>query len=317
MANTPEPTLPRPRGPEPKLTREHLTASQQPEPEAAHVLSGTEAFVVILWAGILDLLDLTTLGEYLVTDVIAVLTLDIFFIYKGLSPIRMLAGQGGEVIPVLDVLPLYLSGAVWTVVQDRSKVLATVAKYIPKKPGAAGAGASRIGALEGAAGGSKVRDLAANAISKSEDQYRKLQTLQGKVPGIVRSVPGGTVTRGTQPDTGTSAGSTADPARQAGSFPAPQQAGAGSSRQTATRNEQFGANPDKEAPFPDTYYNFENEMLPQDLNELMDIDVTGEQTVRTGDAVPAQKQFKASPRPAAAPADVPKSPTDRELGLKP
>lgn len=258
--------------PAPKPRAEDFTSygTGEESPSGEHRLSNTAATILVIWAVILDIADYLGAGTIFLTDILCVLTIDLYLLYKGFSPVRMFGGQALELIPVVgDALPAYTGGIIFTILQDRSKVVAAAASVAPK-PSAASA--RFAGTATQAA--SRFRDVASKAIATTERQVERLQKLQDRIPGQLRSAPPDSQT---QQERGARALGTT---RRLGSGPA-ERAGWTSTTTKPSTTATAGAPPMPDTrdladrPFPDTYYAYERELLPE-LEDVVDIDVTGE-----------------------------------------
>lgn len=247
------------REPEPRVRARDF--DQTPDHEAgSHQISNGAAAVLVLWAIVLDIADYFGAGEVLITDLLCVLTIDIYFIRKGYSPIRMFGAQALEAIPLVgDILPGYIAGVVFTLAQDRSELVAAAAKRMPQpKPGA------RIAGSAGQAA-NRIRMQAGKAIKTVETGVKKVQDAQktlDRIPGPLRSVPG-------QADGST--GLRSNPARSG----LPRVPSASSARSALGNETREG-----DLPFPDTYYRYERELLPELGDLTADIDVSGERAAQ-------------------------------------
>lgn len=249
------------RAPEPRVRAPDFAPEHTEDPSGERRISDIAARILVLWAIVLDIGDYFGLGEIWVTKLLCVVTIDIYLLYKGFTPLRMFGAQLVGVVPgVGTVLPEYIAGVLFTIAQDRSELVAAAAKRLPApKPG---------GRVAGSAGqaASRIRVQAQKAIETVERGARKVQKVQqslDRIPGPVRSIPGM---------------GAPDSARGLRSSP---QISLPPRNQTSTLSPGgFLSSKEGDLPFPDTYYRYERELLPELDDLTADIDVTGERATR-------------------------------------
>lgn len=192
----------------------------------------------------------------------------LYMTYKGILGVRnvvsILLTFVLELIPGVDWLPLYMIGIIAVIIIDRNDALSsiaqTAAKYVPQSAGKGG-GVTKVagrGAASKAGTTALSRQMQRNKLfgSASEQYLKKASDITKKLPGPLRSLP----------EDGPKG------------FKTPEKLGF---RQVASAAKQAYQNAKSSEPRPsgddDPFgaFDYENEQVPQELNQIMKIDVDG------------------------------------------
>jgi hypothetical protein len=247
-------------------TAESIAESREAESEEEGPKLSTGLCVVLVVAClILDIANYFEV-EIPITDLVFAWMINIILIYKGVSITRYLVGEALEIIPIVDLLPLYTIGIIATIVADRTGIekaldSSAVGKVVSKVQSVetGGAGGVAKGAVK-----AQSSKLAKNKVfgSASSKYVNKIQDLQRRIPGRIRSVPEG---------------------QESGGLPLPpgKSTGTGSrifsAAKSAYRTASSGVqDANDSASFLDTYPQIQRQINPELEDILAEIDVTGE-----------------------------------------
>ncbi len=258
--------------------------------EAAQHKIGDAAVAVLLIAAII--LDIISCFEVPIADILAwiiEIPILLYLYYAGASQLRQVAANVitwlAELVPAIDLLPLYSVGIIIVIVLDRNETLARIASKIPQTKSASGALASGGGKAGSNLSKNKFIGAASQkGLDKAQQVQDRVERLQQRVPGRLRALAQGKTSEG-------AVTSSANSIQQVGITRNPTQR---SDRTVFTsQNAQFSGQDKANAPFPDTYYNYEKELLPE-LSDVENIDVSGEKNLsipRPGVGREAPKQL--------------------------